>query len=115
MKWAGLAADTFALEQLEEAFGHGVVMAVAASRADTSKFGAGRGFVSAYHVDTGKLAWKFYVIPGNPADGFGDEAQGLAAKAWTGEWWKHGGGGQWNRKVRSPGGGDNLFLCSIVR
>ena len=61
----------------------------------------------------------------------------MAAKTWTGEWWKHGGGGNtwngitydaeynqiligtgngspWNQKVRSPGGGDNLFLCSIV-
>ncbi len=61
----------------------------------------------------------------------------MAAKTWKGEWWKHGGGGNtwngftydaefnqiligtgngspWNQKVRSPGGGDNLFLCSIV-
>ncbi len=102
-----------------------------------SEVGGGRGFVSAYHVDTGKLAWKFYVVPGNPADGFEDETQAMAAKTWTGEWWKKGGGGQtwngftydaeydqiligtgngapWNQKVRSPGGGDNLFLCSIV-
>jgi quinohemoprotein ethanol dehydrogenase len=102
-----------------------------------SEHGGGRGFVSAYHVDTGKLAWKFYVVPGNPADGFEDETQAMAAKTWTGEWWKKGGGGQtwngftydpeydqilvgtgnggpWNQKARSPGGGDNLFLCSIV-
>jgi quinohemoprotein ethanol dehydrogenase len=61
----------------------------------------------------------------------------MAAETWTGEWWKHGGGGNawhgftydaeldqlyigtgngspWNRKIRSPGGGDNLFLSSIV-
>jgi quinohemoprotein ethanol dehydrogenase len=61
----------------------------------------------------------------------------MAAKTWTGEWWKVGGGGNawhgitydpeyeqvligtgngspWNRKIRSPEGGDNLFLCSIV-
>ena len=25
-----------------------------------------------------------------------------------------GNGAPWNRKIRSPGGGDNLFLCSIV-
>jgi quinohemoprotein ethanol dehydrogenase len=102
-----------------------------------SENGGGRGFVSAYHVDTGKQAWKFYVVPGNPADGFEDETQEMAAKTWTGEWWKKGGGGQvwngitydpeydqiligtgngapWNQKIRSPGGGDNLFLCSIV-
>ena len=60
----------------------------------------------------------------------------MAAKTWTGQWWKWGGGGEpwnafaydaannqilfgvgngypWNREIRSPGG-DNLFLCSIV-
>ncbi|MCC7252138.1 PQQ-dependent dehydrogenase, methanol/ethanol family [Hyphomicrobium sp.] len=102
-----------------------------------SENGAGRGYVTAYHVETGKQAWRFYVVPGNPADGFEDETQEMAAKTWTGDWWKHGGGGQtwngvtydpdydqiligtgngapWNQKVRSPGGGDNLFLCSIV-
>ena len=25
-----------------------------------------------------------------------------------------GNGGPWNWKIRSPGGGDNLFLCSVV-
>lgn len=102
-----------------------------------SENGGGRGFVTAYHVDTGKEAWKFYIVPGNPADGFEDETQAMAAKTWNGEWWKKGGGGQtwngitydpdydqiligtgngapWNQKIRSPGGGDNLFLCSIV-
>ncbi|MCC6708746.1 MAG: PQQ-dependent dehydrogenase, methanol/ethanol family [Gammaproteobacteria bacterium] len=98
---------------------------------------AARGYVTAYDVNTGKQAWRFYVVPGNPADGFEDKAQEMAAKTWTGEWWKHGGGGNvwngitydaefnqvligtgngspWNQKIRSPGGGDNLFLCSIV-
>lgn len=102
-----------------------------------SEQGGGRGFITAYHVETGEEAWKFYVVPGNPADGFEDEAQEMAAKTWTGEWWKLGGGGQtwhgftydaefdqiligtgnggpWNRKIRSPEGGDNLFLSSIV-
>ncbi len=99
--------------------------------------GPTRGFVTAYDVETGKVAWKFYIVPGNPADGFENKAMEMAAKTWTGEWWKHGGGGNawhgftydpeldvlyigtgngapWNRKVRSPEGGDNLFLCSIV-
>ncbi len=102
-----------------------------------TEHGAARGYVSAYDAETGKLAWRFYIVPGNPADGFEDEAQAMAAKTWKGEWWKHGGGGNtwngftydaelnqiligtgngspWNQKVRSPGGGDNLFLCSIV-
>jgi quinohemoprotein ethanol dehydrogenase len=99
--------------------------------------GPTRGFVKAFDAATGALAWKFFIVPGNPADGFENEAMAMAAKTWTGEWWKHGGGGNawhgftydaefdtlyigtgngapYNRKVRSPGGGDNLFLCSIV-
>lgn len=99
--------------------------------------GPTRGFVTAYDAETGEEAWKFYIVPGNPEDGFENEAMEMAAKTWTGEWWKHGGGGNawhgftydeeldvlyigtgngspWNRKIRSPEGGDNLFLCSIV-
>ncbi len=61
-----------------------------------------------------------------------------AAKTWTGKWWEFGGGGgsvwdaivydpktdllyigvgngsPWNQKYRSPQGGDNLYLSSIV-
>src|SRR5690606_5169824 len=29
-----------------------------------------RGYVSAYDADTGEMAWRFYTVPGNPADGF---------------------------------------------
>ena len=99
--------------------------------------GPSRGYVTAYDVETGKQLWRFYVVPGNPADGFEDEAMKMAAETWTGKWWEHGGGGNvwhgltyddeldvlyigtgngspWNRKIRSPEGGDNLFLCSIV-
>ncbi|MGB5169932.1 MAG: PQQ-dependent dehydrogenase, methanol/ethanol family [Eudoraea sp.] len=102
-----------------------------------TEHGPTRGWVTAYDADTGEEAWKFYIVPGNPADGFENEAMEMAAKTWTGEWWKHGGGGNawhgftydeeldvlyigtgngspWNRKIRSPEGGDNLFLCSIV-
>ena len=96
-----------------------------------------RGFVSAYDVNNGELVWRFYTVPGNPAEGFEDAAQQRAAATWTGEWWKHGGGGTvwdsivydpeldqlyigvgngspWNRRIRSPQGGDNLYLSSIV-
>ena len=99
--------------------------------------GPARGYVTAYDAETGKQVWRFYIVPGNPADGFENPAMEMAAKTWTGEWWKYGGGGSawhgftydpefdalyigtgngapWNRKIRSPGGGDNLFLCSIV-
>jgi quinohemoprotein ethanol dehydrogenase len=100
-------------------------------------FGAVRGYVTTYDAETGKQLWRFYTVPGDPAKGFESKAMAMAAKTWTGEWWKHGGGGTvwnamtydpkynriylgtgngapWNQKIRSPGGGDNLFLCSIV-
>jgi quinohemoprotein ethanol dehydrogenase len=100
-------------------------------------FGPIRGYATAYDANTGKQLWRFYAVPGDPAKGFENEAMEMAAKTWTGEWWKNGGGGTiWNAitydpelnrvylgtgngqphewKVRSPGGGDNLFLCSIV-
>ncbi|MBY0495464.1 MAG: PQQ-dependent dehydrogenase, methanol/ethanol family [Cyanobacteria bacterium] len=96
-----------------------------------------RGFLGAYDAQTGKLAWKFFVVPGDPAKGFEDEALARAAKTWNGQWWKAGGGGTpwdgiaydpelnlvyvgtgngspWNAQHRSPGGGDNLYLSSIV-
>ena len=96
-----------------------------------------RGFVGAYDADTGKPAWRFYVVPGDPAKGFENDAMRMAAKTWHGEWWKIGGGGApWDSitydpklrlvyfgtgngsplvaQYRSPGGGDNLFLCSVV-
>ncbi|MBP7336298.1 PQQ-dependent dehydrogenase, methanol/ethanol family [Niveispirillum sp.] len=100
-------------------------------------YGPVRGYVTAYDAKTGKQAWRFYTVPGNPADGFENKAMEMAAKTWNGEWWKLGGGGTvwhamaydkkynriligtgngapWNQKIRSPGGGDNLFLCSII-
>jgi len=96
-----------------------------------------RGFVSAWDADTGEFLWRFHLVPGNPADGFENEAMEMAAKTWNGEWWTLGGGGTaWDsiaydpeldlvfigtgngsplvQHFRSPGGGDNLFLCSIV-
>lgn len=102
-----------------------------------SEKGPSRGYVTAYDTETGKQEWRFYIVPGNPADGFENAAMKMAADTWTGEWWKLGGGGNawhgftydpeldliyigtgnggpWNRKIRSPGGGDNLFLCSVV-
>ena len=49
-----------------------------------------RGYVSAYDQATGEMKWRFYTIPGNPADGFENEAMEKAAATWTGEWWKWG-------------------------
>src|SRR5271169_6102949 len=96
-----------------------------------------RGYVSAYDAETGKLTWRFYTVPGDPSKPFESPALEKAAKTWTGDWWKLGGGGTvwdsivydpeldllyigvgngapWNWRIRSPGGGDNLFLSSIV-
>jgi len=96
-----------------------------------------RGYVSAYDGMTGKLVWRFYTVPGDPAKPFEQPILEQAAKTWSGDWWKIGGGGTvwdaivydpeldlvyigvgnggpWNEKYRSPKGGDNLFTCSIV-
>ncbi len=96
-----------------------------------------RGYVSAYEAATGKLAWRFYTVPGDPSKPFESPAMERAAKTWTGEWWKGGGGGTpwdsfaydpaadllyvgtgngapWDRNLRSPQGGDNLYLSSIL-
>jgi len=62
-----------------------------------------RGFVSAYDSDTGKLAWKTYTVPGDPSQPGESEALKQAAKTWTGEWWKAGGGGSpWDCIVYDP-------------
>ena len=97
-----------------------------------------RGYVTAYDVATGEQRWRFYTVPGDPNLPFESRAMELAAETWKGgEWWKIGGGGTvwdsmaydaelnllyigvgngspWNRYIRSPGGGDNLYLSSIV-
>ena len=97
-----------------------------------------RGYVSAYDATNGDLVWRFYTVPGNPAQPFESPELEMAADTWIGgTWWEHGGGGTvwdsmaydaeldllyfgvgngspWSRALRSPGGGDNLFLSSIV-
>ena len=100
-----------------------------------------RGFAAAYDADTGRKLWKFFLAPGNPADGPDHEASdpvmAMAAKTWSGEYWKLGGGANpWDSitydprtdliyvgtgngspdswHYRSGGKGDNLFVCSIV-
>lgn len=62
-----------------------------------------RGFIAAYDWQTGKQVWRFHTVPGNPADGFENEAIKRAAKTWSGEWWKFGGGGTvWDSIVYDP-------------
>ncbi len=101
-----------------------------------SEFGV-RGYISAYDAETGKLLWRTFTVPGDPAKGFESKALEAAAKTWNGQWWVAGGGGTpwdsivydpdldlvytgtgngiaWFRDLRSPGGGDNLYLASIL-
>jgi PQQ-dependent dehydrogenase (methanol/ethanol family) len=94
-----------------------------------------RGFFSAYDVNTGKMAWRFYTVPGDPSKPFEHPELEAAAKTWSNEWWKIGGGagvwngmayddvndivyvgtgqpGPWTDYHRGPG--DNLYSCSIL-
>ena len=97
-----------------------------------------RGYVTAYDANTGDQVWRFYTVPGDPSLPFEHPELEMAAETWKGgEWWKLGGGGTvwnaivydpdfdqvylgvgngspWTRAIRSPGGGDNLFLSSII-
>ena len=96
-----------------------------------------RGYISAYDAKTGRQLWRFYTVPGNPAEAFEQPILKTAAKTWSGNWWNVGGGGTvwdgivydqknnlvifgtgngspWNRQYRGNGGGDNLFVASIV-
>ena len=52
-----------------------------------------RGFIAAFDAQTGDEVWRFHTTPGNPADGFENKAMEMAARSWSGEWWKYGGGG----------------------
>ncbi len=97
-----------------------------------------RGYVTAYDTETGDQEWRFYTVPGDPSKPYEHPDLEEAAKTWNGdEYWKQGGGGtvwdamaydpelnllyigvgngaHWDREWRSPGGGDNLYLSSIV-
>jgi len=62
-----------------------------------------RGYISAFDAETGKMAWRFYTVPGDPSKGFESKAMEEAAKTWSGEWWKVGGGGTaWEGIVYDP-------------
>ncbi|MGD9902131.1 MAG: PQQ-dependent dehydrogenase, methanol/ethanol family [Vicinamibacterales bacterium] len=96
-----------------------------------------RGYLTAYDAESGKQAWRWWVVPGDPSKGLEDRSMEVALKTWKGEWWKYGGGGTpwdaiaydpdanlvyvgtgngspWSRDHRSQGEGDNLYLSSIV-
>jgi quinohemoprotein ethanol dehydrogenase len=96
-----------------------------------------RGFVSAYDVESGALAWRTYLVPGDPSKPFESEALRRAASTWSGQWWKAGGGASpwdpivydpaldliyvgtgnaspWYPQLRGDKEGDNLYASSIV-
>lgn len=103
-----------------------------------------RGYFTAYDAETGEQLWRFYTVPGDPSKPVENPHLEAALKTWSmGEgyegpgWWEIGGGGTtwdsmvydpelntlyvgtgngspWSRHVRSPGGGDNLYLSSIL-
>jgi PQQ-dependent dehydrogenase (methanol/ethanol family) len=96
-----------------------------------------RGYVTAYDAETGKQAWRFYTVPGDPKKGFENKAMEAAAKTWGGEWYKFGGGGTvwdgmaydpdsnlvyfgtgnggpWPSDFRQSKGLDNLYVCSVL-
>jgi quinohemoprotein ethanol dehydrogenase len=100
-------------------------------------FGA-RGYFSAYDVATGEMKWRFYTVPASATGPFEHPELEMAAKTWSPDSrWEMGGGGTvwdsmawdpglnllyvgtgngspWPSFQRSPGGGDNLFLSSIL-
>ncbi len=98
-----------------------------------------RGYITAYDANTGDQKWRWFTVPGDPSKPFEDASMAKAAKTWdaAGKWWEAGGGGTawdtltfdpdlnlmyvgtgngspWARSKRSPKGGDNLYLASIV-
>jgi quinohemoprotein ethanol dehydrogenase len=96
-----------------------------------------RGYVSAYDAATGKMRWRFYTAPGAPGDPTNSPELKKAFSTWSGEFWKYGGGAtawdtilydpktdliyfgtgnglSWSQEIRSPKGGDNLFVSSII-
>jgi quinohemoprotein ethanol dehydrogenase len=98
-----------------------------------------RGYITAFDVNDGKELWRFYVTPGDPSKPFENKAMEAAARTWTGEWWKYGGGGSiwdgmavdpdanllyvgtgngnpWALDIRNVKGSrhDNLYVASIL-
>ncbi len=98
-----------------------------------------RGDVSAWDLATGRFKWRFHVVPRDPALGPQDNPElDMAVKTWDprSRWDMGAGGGPWDAinydpetglvlvgtgngepyslEIRSPSGGNNLFVSSIV-
>ncbi|HTW68179.1 MAG TPA: PQQ-dependent dehydrogenase, methanol/ethanol family [Bryobacteraceae bacterium] len=96
-----------------------------------------RGFFDAYDATTGRRAWRFYTVPGDPSHPYENDAMRKAAKTWGGDFYKMGGGGSvwdgmaydpetdliyvgtgnaepWVQKFRGARNVDNLYTASIL-
>ena len=98
-----------------------------------------RGYVTAYDAMSGEQKWRWFTVPGDPSKPYEDISMARAAQTWdpSSKYWQFGGGGTawdtmsfdpdlnlmyigtgngspWARSKRSPAGGDNLYLASIV-
>jgi quinohemoprotein ethanol dehydrogenase len=97
-----------------------------------------RGYITAYDLKTGEQKWRFFTVPGKPENGFEHPEMEAAAKTWDPQsaWESGGGGTSWGESaydpelnllyvgtgnsspypiwLRSPAGGDNLYLASIL-
>lgn len=98
-----------------------------------------RGWVAAFDAETGVEEWRFWTVPGDPAKGFEGSHLEAAAATWPADrrYWEQGGGGTiwdaavydpvtdllyfgtgngtpWNREMRDPDSGDNLYVASVV-
>ena len=97
-----------------------------------------RGYVTAYDLKTGEEKWRFFIVPGDPKNGFESAEMEMASKTWdpSSAWETGVGGTVWGESAydptlnllyigtgnstpypiwfRSPSGGDNLFLSSII-
>ncbi len=96
-----------------------------------------RGYIAAFDAETGKEAWRFYTVPGDPSKPLEGNHLETASKTWPEGAWKLGGGGTvwdsitydpvtdlvyfgtanaepWNPAARGNTGGDSLYTASIV-
>ncbi|WP_242091742.1 PQQ-dependent dehydrogenase, methanol/ethanol family [Aestuariivivens sediminicola] len=102
-----------------------------------AEFGV-RGYITAFDLEKGEQVWRFYTVPGDPSKAFEHPEMEWASKTWdiNSDWETAGGGTVWGELAydpelnllyvgtgnsspypiwfRSPNGGDNLFLCSIL-
>ena len=69
-----------------------------------------RGSLVAFDAATGKEAWRFWTVPGDPSKGFESKALEMAAKTWSGDkWWEVGGGDVWDPITYDPATGLVIF------